>query len=124
MNRAKKAKGRKAPTLATRPLHPRLYELSVLPEIEKAIGGIRDVKLKKRIADRIDDLAKDPRGAGCKAIGNGLTRVRVGDWRIVYRVVDETVVVCILRVAERDEVYRDLATLAKALRERAAGWKR
>jgi mRNA interferase RelE/StbE len=37
---------------------------------------------------------------------SGGLRVRVGDWRIVYRVEDERLIVLIVRVGNRREVYR------------------
>ena len=55
-------------------------------------------KIPKRVAERIaraiDALADQPRPSGCKKLANeaGLWRIRVGDYRIVYKVEDARLV--------------------------------
>lgn len=54
-------------------------------------------------------LAAEPRPAGARALvgePSGAYRIRVGDHRVVYRVEDDRVVLTIIRVAHRREVYR------------------
>lgn len=51
-------------------------------------------------------LADDPRAQGQKLAVEDAYRVRVGDYRIVYRVNDATARVLIVRVRHRREVYR------------------
>ncbi|MCD4726205.1 MAG: type II toxin-antitoxin system RelE/ParE family toxin, partial [Pirellulales bacterium] len=53
-------------------------------------------------------LAKNPRPAGAKMLAgpNRFLRVRVGDYRIIYRVEDDRLVVLVVRVGHRREVYR------------------
>lgn len=66
--------------------------------------------LRRRIQQAINALADDPRHAGVVAI-KGLSstyRVRVGDWRIIYQVQDNVLIVLVLEVAPRGEVYRKL----------------
>lgn len=65
-------------------------------------------EIQLRLRSHIDALANDPRPAGSKKLkgGNDLWRVRAGDYRIVYEVRDQILVVLILRVAHRREVYR------------------
>ena len=56
----------------------------------------------------IDRLAVEPRPRGVvKLVGtaNGY-RVRVGDYRIVYEVHDDRLVVVVIRVGDRREIYR------------------
>jgi len=57
---------------------------------------------------RIDALADGPRPAGAKKLKGGgeLWRIRVGDYRIVYAVRDRILLVLVVRVAHRREVYR------------------
>lgn len=68
------------------------------------------VKERRNFANTIDSLAEDPRPHGVENVENsgGLLRVRHRDWRIVYRVEDEALIVLIVRVAHRREVYRRL----------------
>ena len=62
----------------------------------------------KRIDDCILGLASDPLPPGVKKLRNsgGMYRVRVGDYRIVYRIEQEVLVVLIVRIGHRREVYR------------------
>ena len=60
-----------------------------------------------RILERIDRLADEPRPAGCEKL-SGLERYRVrqGVYRIVYEIEDDRLVVMVVKVAHRREVYR------------------
>ena len=65
-----------------------------------------------RVLVAIKDLAQDPRPPGCKpvkAAGRGTVRLRVGDYRVVYVVLDDEQAVIVARVARRSEnTYRGL----------------
>jgi mRNA interferase RelE/StbE len=60
----------------------------------------------KRILARIDALADDPRGAGCEKL-SGLERYRVrqGVFRTIYEIVDDCMVVTIIKIGHRGQVY-------------------
>jgi mRNA interferase RelE/StbE len=68
---------------------------------------LRDAKLKKRLDDAIEALSDDPRSQGCRKLAgtSDRYRVRVGDYRIVYRIDDGKVVVLVLLIGHRREVY-------------------
>jgi mRNA interferase RelE/StbE len=86
----------------------------VAHSIEYASAAARELaKLPRavqlRVRDRIDGLAKDPRPPGAEALRGdmkGLLRVRTGDYRVVYSVEDRVLVVLVVRIAHRREVYR------------------
>lgn len=60
-----------------------------------------------RILQRFDELQIDPRPAGCEKLsGQERYRVRQGVYRIIYEVTDRTLIVCIVKVGHRREVYR------------------
>lgn len=63
-----------------------------------------------RIDEAITALGSDPRPPGAKKLvgEENLYRIRVGDYRIVYLVRDDVLVVLVIRIAHRREVYRDL----------------
>jgi mRNA interferase RelE/StbE len=63
-----------------------------------------------RIARRIDGLADDPRPPGSRKLegADDLYRARSGDHRIVYPIQDEILVVVVVRVGNRRDVYRGL----------------
>lgn len=60
-----------------------------------------------RILRRIRQLADDPRGPGAEKLsGQDRYRVRQGNYRIIYEIVDETLTVIVVRVGHRRDVYR------------------
>jgi len=61
-----------------------------------------------RVARKIDSLAGDPRPAGVEKPrgAEDLWRVRVGDDRIIYTIRDEVLLVLVVRIGHRREVYR------------------
>jgi mRNA interferase RelE/StbE len=62
----------------------------------------------KRIVTAVTELAADPRPMGSrKLVGSQHTyRIRIGDYRVIYTVVDDKLIVEIVRVAHRKDVYR------------------
>ena len=76
---------------------------SALKEIE-AIGQKAD---RQRIVRRIRGLAADPRPPGCEKLsGRDRYRLRQGKYRIVYSIEDENLVVYVVKVGHRKDVYR------------------
>ncbi len=67
-------------------------------------------RLLKRVERTIEALAENPRPFGCKRLvgHRDLYRVRVGDWRIVYAIEDDKLIVLIVKIAPRGRVYRNL----------------
>ena len=66
--------------------------------------------LNARLMAAISALAEVPRPPGCVRLQGpeGFHRVRVGDYRIVYLIEDRALLVCVVRVGHRREVYRGL----------------
>ena len=71
-----------------------------------------DRPVQVRILRSLERLAEDPRRApNVKALKGALKgdvtyRLRVGDWRVIYALQDEVMVVLVVRVAHRREAYR------------------
>ena len=66
-----------------------------------------------RMVHAIDSLGQHPlKGSPLKGENRGLRRIRVGDYRIVYEVLDDALVVLVVRVEHRREVYRRLSAQA------------
>ncbi len=62
---------------------------------------------RARIVAAIDRLAETPHlGTALKGDLRGLRRLRVGDWRVVYEVQDDALIVLVVRVGHRREVHR------------------
>ena len=83
-----------------------MYKLSIKPSAGKEIERLSS-PLIARIVKEIDDLAKTPRPPGCKKLkgGDNEWRVRVGDYRIIYRIDDQEALVEVTKVKHRSNVY-------------------
>ena len=67
---------------------------------------------RQRIAEAVQTLADDPRPPGVKQLELNVYRLRVGDYRVIYKVFDAEGVILIGRVARRSEsTYRGLRRL-------------
>jgi mRNA interferase RelE/StbE len=83
------------------------YAIEFVPSARRELHKLpREVQLK--LNPRIASLSFDPRPPGSKKLkgGDELWRIRVSDYRIVYEVQDKILVVLVVRVAHRREVYR------------------
>jgi mRNA interferase RelE/StbE len=69
-----------------------------------------DHQVRARIIRKIAALTDDPRPTGVKRLSgrHDMWRIRVGDYRVVYEIRDDRLIVTIIRVAGRGSVYRDL----------------
>ena len=62
---------------------------------------------RERLIAAIDRLAENPfAGSALKGELRGLRRIRVGDYRLIYEVGEQDLVVLVLRAAHRREAYR------------------
>ncbi len=84
-----------------------VYRLMIDRAAGKALDAL-DAGAYRRARAAIDGLITEPRPSGCKKLvgADDLWRVRVGDWRIVYAIRDRELLVLVVRVAHRREVYR------------------
>ncbi|WP_188042902.1 type II toxin-antitoxin system RelE family toxin [Changpingibacter yushuensis] len=83
------------------------YAISYVPSAARAMRKL-DRVTARRVADAISELASEPRPPGFLQMkgGDGELRIRVGDYRVVYDVRDEELVVLVLRLGHRREIYR------------------
>ena len=64
---------------------------------------------EKRIEQALLILCKNPLPPGSKKVlGTDYLRVRIGDFRIIYQIIEQKLLICVVRVAHRREVYRNL----------------
>ena len=85
------------------------YRLRIKKSAAKELEAIPRKADRQRIARRIQALADDPRSHGCKKLsGSERYRLRQGDYRIVYAIEDDELVVYVIRIADRKNVYRGL----------------
>lgn len=82
------------------------YRLDYTPIAERSIERL-DRQLQKRILQRIESLSRNPRPPGSvKLAGQDVYRIRVGDYRIIYAIQDDRLIVLVIDVGHRREVYR------------------
>ena len=81
--------------------------------IELRPAAIRDLRglpqgILRRITGKIDSLADNPRPPGVEKLtgSENSYRVRVGDYRILYQILDNIVLVIVVRIRHRREAYR------------------
>ncbi len=87
------------------------YQIEVKRKARKALLRLPK-KIQERIEDKIDSLSENPRPEGYGLVKNapkGTFRVWVGRYRVVYVILDDVLVVVVVRVRKRDEsTYRGL----------------
>ena len=82
------------------------YKITFKQSVAKDLRVIPN-KDVKRILARIDSLSENPRAEGCiKLSGEEKYRVRQGRYRIVYEIIDNRLVVNVVKVSHRSVVYR------------------
>ena len=82
------------------------YEIWIKKSAEKEIRVIPSPHCR-RLIDPIRALAENPRPAGsAKLAGRDAWRLRVGVYRVIYTIEDDRLVVEVVKVAHRREVYR------------------
>lgn len=85
------------------------YEVRLKPSAERTLRKL-PAQIRARIGSRLDALAGNPRPSGCDKLGgvDDLYRVRVGEYRIVYQVSDPVLLVLVVTIGHRGDVYRRL----------------
>jgi len=82
------------------------YKVFFRKSVEKDFSIITKKDLRK-ILQRIDMLADDPRPSGCeKLTGQERYRIRQGKYRIVYSIQDNKLTIWIVKVGHRSIIYR------------------
>ena len=85
-----------------------MYKISFTKQAYKALRRMPK-NISRLIREKLEQIAADPR-----AQHNNVTklqdrpgyRLRVGDWRVIYELQDDQLVVLILRIGPRGEIYR------------------
>lgn len=80
--------------------------------VEFTTAAVRQVRklphpARSRIPDVAEALADEPRPPGAKKLVGEQTawRIRVGDYRVIYDILDEQLTVAVVRAAHRRDVY-------------------
>ncbi len=82
------------------------YKLSILRRAQKQLAKIPTNDYKK-VKKAILDLAQDPRPPGSKKLkGRDGWRIRQGDYRIIYEIQDDQLIIIVLNIGNRRDIYR------------------
>jgi mRNA interferase RelE/StbE len=83
-----------------------MYRVIIKLSADKQIGRLSS-RIRRRISDALDGLAENPRPCGSKKLkgAEDLWRIRVGDYRVIYTIRDDELIVLVVRVAHRKDVY-------------------
>lgn len=82
------------------------YKLSIRRKAQKQLAKLPPNDYKK-VKQSILDLAHDPRPPGSKKLkGRDGWRIRQGDYRIIYEIRDDQLIIIILDVGHRKDIYR------------------
>ena len=82
------------------------YSIEVKASAVKVLERIpRDDQIQ--IAKKIKSLASNPRPNNCVKLSDSIYyRVRCGDYRIIYEILDDKLIIVILKIGHRKDVYR------------------
>ena len=83
------------------------FKVELSPAAKRHLRKINPV-VRERILRRLICLETDPRPSGVVKLEGitGYYRLRVGDYRVIYRIEDERLIVVVMRIGHRREVYR------------------
>jgi mRNA interferase RelE/StbE len=82
------------------------YSVNIPRKVQKQLDRL-PTNIQSRVVNALFDLGKDPRPAGSRSLkGREGYRLRVGDYRALYRVNDEDGEILVIRVGHRRDVYR------------------
>lgn len=83
-------------------------------QVEVAPAAVRQIKkltpdIQQRVTLKLEELAMKPRPSGVVKLEgvDNLYRIRVGDLRIVYQIQDDLLLITVVKVAHRREVYKN-----------------
>jgi mRNA interferase RelE/StbE len=83
------------------------YRIEFAPAAERQFRRLsREIQV--RLKPRIDALANNPRPHGTKKLSGeeDLYRIRIGDYRVIYQVQDFLLLIVVVKVGGRKDVYR------------------
>ena len=82
------------------------YNIEIKKSAAKEIENLPKRELQI-VLHKIHSLTENPRPHGCEKLsGQDKYRVRCGDYRILYTIADVVLIVCVVKVGHRKDVYR------------------
>jgi mRNA interferase RelE/StbE len=85
------------------------YKLRIKKSAAKELEAIARKSDRQRVVKRIEGLADDPRPPGCKKLsGSERYRIRQGSYRVIYAIEEDELVVYVIKIGDRKNVYKAL----------------
>ena len=83
------------------------YRITLAPAAARQLRKF-DPQVRRRIQAALELLSSHPRPPAATQLvgGAGEWRIRTGDYRIVYEIEDEQLLVLVLRMGHRSEIYK------------------
>ncbi|ANV85204.1 addiction module toxin RelE [Picosynechococcus sp. PCC 7003] len=83
------------------------YSIEFLKTAQKELSKLPK-GTQKRIIEKIEALINNPYPPDTKKLknGNGRFRIRVGNYRIIYRIENEKLIILIIKIGHRREIYQ------------------
>lgn len=84
------------------------YQVEFTKKASKQLDKL-SLDLQQKIKTKVQELADNPRPNGVVKLENSddRYRIRVGDYRVLYEIQDDLLIVSVIRVGHRREVYRE-----------------
>ncbi|MBI4649649.1 MAG: type II toxin-antitoxin system RelE/ParE family toxin [Bacteroidia bacterium] len=84
-----------------------MYSIVYKKGVEKQLENLPNSDYV-RITERILELADNPRPHGCEKLKGSVNeyRIRSGKYRIIYTIADEILIITVIKIAHRKDVYR------------------
>ena len=81
-----------------------MYKIEITRKAQKSLAKLKK-KQRDKIVQSIFDLANDPCSKAKKLKGREGYRIRVGDYRVIYEIENDKIVVIVLHIGHRREIY-------------------
>lgn len=83
------------------------FEIIFSPQARQSLKKIPP-NIQQRLLKKISLLSQNPRPSGVKVLKGekGLLRIRVGDYRIIYTIENKLLIITIIQIGHRREIYR------------------
>jgi len=83
------------------------YKIEFTPSALRQFEKLEN-PIQKRLSKKIDFLSKNPRPSGVEKLSaeDDLYRIRAGDYRVIYQIQDKVLLVLVVKVGHRREVYQ------------------
>lgn len=84
------------------------YEVLLKPAAQRQLKKLSPV-VQKEVITLLEDLSENPRPLGCKKLKGRQHqyRVRLGDYRVIYGIEDNKLIVRVIKIGHRRDIYEE-----------------